>query len=208
MRRPAIIFDFGNVVAHFDYARACAHFGDRSGLSGEEFLARLRERGLTPLVHDYESGRMTAKAFSKSVCTIGDLEDVSHEEFVSAWCDVFWLNEPVAQIVGELKRRGYTLILGSNTNCLHAAKFRRQFPETIGQFDGLVLSFEVGHIKPLAPFFHACAKAAAAPPDACVFIDDLPENVEGARAVGMTGLVYRNPDALIADLSGLGIELA
>jgi putative hydrolase of the HAD superfamily len=208
MRRPAIIFDFGNVVAHFDYARACAHFGGRNGISGDEFLAQLRERGLTPLLHDYESGRITTRAFSKSVCTLARLEDVSHEEFVAAWCDIFWLNEPVARIVSQLKHRGYRLILGSNTNDLHAAQFRRQFPATIGQFDALVLSHEVGHMKPLPQFFHACAEAAGSPPEACIFIDDLPENVEGAKAAGMTGLVYRDPEALVQQLSNLGIECA
>jgi FMN phosphatase YigB (HAD superfamily) len=39
-----------------------------------------------------------------------------------------------------------------------------------------------------------------------VFIDDLPENVEGARAAGMQGIHYTGPEALEAGLRALGVE--
>ena len=86
------------------------------------------------------------------------------------------------------RRQGYTLVLGSNTNDLHAAHFRRQFADALAHFDRLVLSYEVGHIKPSAAFYHACVEAAGARPDECVFIDDLPENVEGAAPPGSSAL--------------------
>ncbi len=98
-------------------------------------------------------------------------------------------------------------MLGSNTNGLHAAQFRRQFAETLGHFDALVLSYEIGHIKPLAAFYLACAEAAGAPPAECVFIDDLPENVVGARAAGLVGLVFRDVPTLVADLAAMGVEV-
>jgi pimeloyl-ACP methyl ester carboxylesterase len=46
----------------------------------------------------------------------------------------------------------------------------------------------------------------ALPPSACVFIDDLPENAEGARAAGMHGITYTGPGALRAELRRLGVE--
>jgi putative hydrolase of the HAD superfamily len=205
-RCPALIFDFGNVVAHFDYTRAAERVGRPLGISGEELLARVRAKGFTDLVRRYESGNMAAEAFSRAVCELVGA-DLTHDEFAAAWSDIFWLNEPVARLVGELKAKGYTLVLGSNTNDLHAARFRRQFAEVLAHFDRLVLSFEVGHIKPSAPFYLACAEAAGAEPGDCVFIDDLPENVEGARAAGLTGLLYSDPTALRADLQGLGLDV-
>ena len=189
-RRPALIFDFGNVVAYFDYTRACELLGPRLGLTGEAFLRHVRERGLTPVLQDYERGSIASEEFSRSVCALAGL-DVPHDEFATAWADIFWLNEPVADLVRDLKASGYTLVLGSNTNALHAAQFRGQFAETLALFDRLVLSYEVGHIKPSAAFYHACAAAANAAPAECVFIDDLPENVEGAKAADVEGCVQR-----------------
>lgn len=206
MRRPALIFDFGNVVAYFDYRKACEHFGRQLGLSGEAFLERVRRQGFSELVQQYESGRIIAEEFSRRVCELAGLE-ISHDDFAAAWSDIFWLNEPVAELVARLKARGYTLVLGSNTNDLHANQFRGQFAETLAHFDHLVLSYEIGHIKPAADFYHACAKAAGTAPDECVFIDDLAENVEGARSAGLLAVQFRDVTTLLPELHALGVEV-
>jgi glucose-1-phosphatase len=206
MRQPALIFDFGNVVAYFDYRRACTVLGARLGLSGDELLERVRPLGFAPLVRSYESGQISAEAFSADLCALAGLE-VPHAEFASAWADIFWPNEPVARLIADLKAQGYRLVLGSNTNDLHAAQFRRQFAATLAHFDRLVLSYEIGHVKPSAEFYRACAEAAGAPPSRCVFIDDLPENVQGAQAAGLTGLLYRDVPTLVADLRSIGVEV-
>jgi putative hydrolase of the HAD superfamily len=205
-RTPALIFDFGNVVAHFDYRKACAALGRPRGLSGEAIFERAVKLAFSPLVKEYERGRITAEAFSRGVVAMIGLE-IAHEEFARAWADIFALNEPVAGVIADLKGRGYTLVLGSNTNELHATHFRRQFAATLAHFDRLILSCEIGHIKPAAEFYHACAHAAGAAPAECLFIDDLPENVEGAQVVGMAGIVFRDVPSLLEALSARGVEI-
>ncbi len=204
MRRPALIFDFGNVVAHFDYGKACSALGTRLGLSGEELLDRLRPLGFSDLVKAYEGGQISAEEFSRGVSASVGLA-VTHDEFAAAWSDIFSANESIVPLIAAFKREGYTLVLGSNTNDLHARQFRRQFAQTLAHFDRLVLSYEVGHIKPSSSFYLACAEAAGLPPEECIFIDDLPENVEGARAAGLVGVLYENTPRLIRDLASLGI---
>lgn len=204
--RLALIFDFGNVVAHFDYNRAADVLGRRAGLTGAALMERVRGRGFAQLVREFESGRIAAEEFSRGMAELAGLE-FSHAEFAAAWADIFTLNEPVARLVAELKACGHRLVLGSNTNDLHAAQFRRQFAGTLAHFDRLVLSYEVGHVKPASEFYLACATAADAAPADCVFIDDLAENVEGARAAGLAALLYREPAELRADLRRLGVAL-
>lgn len=204
-RRPVIIFDFGNVFAFFDYAVACEKYGQRAGMSGPEFLGTLRDRGLNGIVQAYERGEMSSEAFSRSVGAIAGLE-LSHEEFSAAWANIFRLNEPVARLVRALKARGYTLILGSNTNAIHAAHFRRLFREELADFDRLVLSFEVGQSKPSEGFYLACADAAGAEPRDCVFIDDLLENVQGARSAGLEAILFRDVESLRDELVKYGVD--
>ncbi len=204
--RPALIFDFGNVVAYFDYARIGAILGKDLGLSGHEFLDRAREAGLPALLQQYESGRLTSEAFGQQVCQLMGL-DLTHSEFAAAWEDIFWLNEPVAQLVSELKARGYRLVLGSNTNAMHATFYLKQFAQALAPFDRLVLSHEVGHIKPRAEFYMACVEAAGVPTGDCIFIDDLAENIDGARAAGLRGIVFREIESLVVDLGREGIDL-
>lgn len=206
MRQPALIFDFGNVVAHFDYRKAASRLGQKLGISGEVLLERLRPLGFSDLLKKYESGKISAEAFSKGVSELIGLE-ITHDEFSAAWADIFSANESIAPLFAFFKREGYALVLGSNTNDLHATQFRRQFAETLAHFDRLVLSYEVGQIKPSAAFYLACAEAAEAEPADCVFIDDMAENVNGARAAGLVGLLYQLTDQLLQDLAALGVSV-
>jgi putative hydrolase of the HAD superfamily len=206
MHEPALIFDLGNVVAFFDYMRACERFGAHLGLSGENFRDRILDRGFQPLMVEFESGRIAPEDFAHKVMAMGGL-DLSYQGFVFDWQDIFWLNEPVAALIRFLKSRGYPLLLGSNTNVLHAAHFRRQFADTLNRLNHIIVSYEVGSMKPDRRFYEACVVAAGKSAGSCVFIDDLEENVDGARRAGLTGLHYVDTPALIADLRRLGVEV-
>jgi glucose-1-phosphatase len=206
MREPTLIFDFGNVVCHFDYLLACGRLGARLGIPAEEFRQRMLSQGFAALLSRFESGRMSAAEFAHEVSARCGLT-LTDDEFQQAWQDIFWLNDSVAALVEHLKSRGYTLLLGSNTNVLHASYFRRRFASTIDRFDHLVLSYEVGSMKPEARFYEACIAAAGVPGGACVFIDDLRENVEGAASTGLVGLQYVDTPRLIAELARLGIDV-
>jgi glucose-1-phosphatase len=204
-RRPALIFDFGNVIAFFDYSRASTSLARRLGLTPAQFVERATRASLSRLVKQYESGAMASLEFSRAACSLVGI-DIDHDEFAALWADIFRLNEPVAALVRTLQSRGYTLVVGSNTNELHARQFRRQFADTLACFDSQVLSFEVGHCKPSAEFYHACARAAGTEPGDCLFIDDTPANVDGARAAGLQGVVYRDAPTLVSDLRRAGVD--
>jgi glucose-1-phosphatase len=207
MREPALIFDFGNVVAFFDYLKACERLGPKLGLTAEAFRQRIVERGFAALLGQFESGKIGPEEFAAEVMVLSGVS-LPYHEFVDAWQDIFWLNEPVARLIEQLKSAGYTLLLGSNTNILHSAHYRRQFASTLDLFDQFVLSHEVGHMKPNSEFYHACVRAAGVPAASCIFVDDLAENVDGARTAGLIGVHYINIPALITDLSEHGVTIA
>jgi putative hydrolase of the HAD superfamily len=206
MRKHALIFDFGNVVAFFDYLRACERFAARLGVTGPALRAQLLDRGFAGLLKKFESGRMPADRFAEAVMASAGLS-LAHDEFARDWEDIFWLNEPVARLIGVLKLEGYRLILGSNTNVLHATHYRRRFAETLDQFDRLVLSYEVGHVKPEPAFYAACVAAAARPAEDCIFVDDVALYVEAARDAGLAAVQYVDTPGLIAGLRRLGVEI-
>jgi putative hydrolase of the HAD superfamily len=207
MREPALIFDFGNVVGFFDYQRACDRLAARLGTTGRLVRQRMLGLGFSDLLGELERGRMLPRIFAERVMGLCGLS-ATYDEFVRDWEDIFWLNEPVARLVRLLKSRGYRLVLGSNTNVLHAAHFRRKFAETLDLFDRFILSYEVGCLKPEAKFYAACVAAADVPASSCVFVDDVPENVEGARSAGLLAVRYTDAPALIAELAGIGVEIA
>lgn len=204
---PVLIFDFGNVVAYFDYRKAGDILGRPLGLSGEALLEMARAKNFMTLLQHYESGQIKPEVFSEQFCDLVGLK-VSYQEFAAAWSDIFWLNEPIARLVGFLKAEGYCLVLGSNTNALHAAQFRKQFASTLVHFDHLVLSHEVGHLKPSVEFYRTCASVANQEPAACLFIDDLAENVAGAQTAGLAALHFTSYPQLLNDLMAAGVNVA
>jgi epoxide hydrolase-like predicted phosphatase len=207
MNKHVVIFDFGNVVAFFEYLKAFERFGARMGISGELFRQRVVDGGFSSLLGVFESGEMAPEQFATAIRALSGLE-LTYPEFVEDFTDIFWLNAPVARLIEVLKTRGYVLLLGSNTNVLHATQFRRQFARTIDLFDHLILSYEVGCMKPDARFYRAAVATAGVPAASCVFIDDLLENVDAARKAGLNGLHYVDSPSLIAGLQKLGVEIS
>ena len=68
-------------------------------------------------------------------------------------------------------------------------------------FDDVVISAEVGMHKPEPEIYLLAAEGLGVAPGACLFVDDLRENCEGAEAVGMTAIRHREPAETIARLA-------
>jgi epoxide hydrolase-like predicted phosphatase len=80
--------------------------------------------------------------------------------------------------------------------------------EIEGVFDAVLISGEIGMRKPDPEIFLHAAALLGLPPDACVFVDDLQQNAEGARAVGMDGIVHRSARFTVPKLEDLlGVPL-
>jgi len=206
MPLPALIFDFGNVIGFFVHRRVYERFAPRLGMDGTQLAGLLIKQGFSDLLAEFECGRLDPAAFAERTMAMSGLV-VSYEEFAEAWNNIFWLNESLSPLIPWLKARGHTLVLGSNTNILHSAHYRRQFAATLDYFDRLIFSHDVGAMKPAPEFYQACVRAAGVPAASCVFVDDLIENIEAARQAGLSGHVYTDTSALIAELARLGIEV-
>jgi len=198
-----IVFDFGNVLGFFSHRKAAEQLAAFSPLSADEILNRYL---LDPELEDaFESGRMSLAEFRALVrqrCRV----KCSDAQLDWAIADMFTPNNEVCALVPALKPH-YRLVLLSNTNELHARHFRRQFADTLAHFDAFVLSYEVGLRKPRPDIYAHCQKVAGSMPQQCLFIDDLPANVEAARACGWQGIIYHRGLDLCRELRGRKIEL-
>jgi len=70
-------------------------------------------------------------------------------------------------------------------------------------FDVLVISAEVGLMKPDARIFHIALQSLGVQPAEAVFVDDFLHNVDGARAVGMQAIHFCNPEQTRLDLEAI-----
>jgi putative hydrolase of the HAD superfamily len=203
MSISTVVFDFGNVLGFFSHRKAAEQLAAYSPLSAEFIQAYLFGGKIED---DYESSRLTTpvlRAMVRETCRVS----CTDEQFAVALSDMFSPNPDVCSLVPLFKPR-YRLVLLSNTNDLHARQFLRQFQDTLAHFDHVVLSHQVGVRKPDPRIYAHCQRLAGCPAAECLFIDDLPTNVQAARACGWQGLVYERGCDLRRALAGLGVELS
>jgi len=62
-------------------------------------------------------------------------------------------------------------------------------------------------MKPDPGIYREALRRSGLPAEACVFIDDRPGNVEGAKRVGMHAFQFQSPAQCAADLSRLGVVI-
>jgi putative hydrolase of the HAD superfamily len=201
MSITTLVFDFGNVVGFFSHHRAAEQLAAYSPLSAEAIAAYLFGGRLED---DYESGRLSTSILMglvRETCRLS----CTDEQLATAFGDMFTPNSEVCSLIPLLKPR-YRLLLLSNTNDLHARQFLVQFRDVLAHFDHVVLSHQVGIRKPDPRVFEHCRRLAGRPAAECLFLDDLPTNVEAARACGWQGLVYQRGMDLRKSLAQFGVH--
>ncbi len=200
MSISTVVFDFGNVLGFFSHRQAAEQLASYTDAAPEAIRAYLFG---CKLEADFESGKMSADVFRGLVRETFRLR-CTDAQFDAAYSDMFSRNPDVCPLPALLKPR-YRVLLLSNTNELHANQFLRQFAEVLAPFDARVLSYEVGIRKPDPHIYEHCRRLADRPASECLFIDDLPSNVEGAVACGWQGIVYRRGDDLRRELAAAGV---
>jgi len=140
---------------------------------------------LRDIIHASDHGYLSKQEYLDKVAeisgkTVQEIEQISLKQYSR--------NEELIVRVRELKN-DYKIGLLSNVGEETMDRLFPQ-PERDELFDAFVISSKVGFIKPSMQIFELAAKQLDAPLDECVMIDDIPANVEGARAAGMQGILF------------------
>lgn len=136
---------------------------------------------------------------------LGELVNKPAEEVESIIRARHVRNEELIELVRQLKPH-YKLGLLSNVgrgvmNELFSVEERAEL------FDAVVLSSDVGMVKPHPEIYEYVLAQLGEVAEDCVMIDDLVENVDGAAQVGMRGIVYQSPEQLRGELQRLLVEV-
>lgn len=192
-----VIFDIGNVLVDFHWRE----------LMADLHLSKEAQDCFETSVfgscwwHDLDHG------------TIEEEDAVAHLredniEFGEAF-DLLWNNRDKLVVpydysvpwIMALKERGYHVYLLSNYPrdifTLHVEKGSFPFLKYV---DGKVVSGFVRMIKPDADIYECLMQKYHLNANECVFLDDREENIEGAKRVGMHGIVFKSYEQAKADL--------
>jgi glucose-1-phosphatase len=193
-------FDLGKVLIDFDVDQMLRQAAAVAGVSVERVRAAVFGQGL---MRRYETGLVTPSEFYEAFCdAIGSRPDF--HALAQATSEIFELNLPVLPIVSQLRRAGCATGILSNTCELHWQHCASRYRIVAEGFQVYVLSYRVKAIKPDGAIFRTAAQLAGCRPEEIFFVDDIAENVAGARAAGFDAVQFTSAKALADDLRRRG----
>ena len=200
-----IIFDMGGVLLRFD----ADLFIGRLGITGGDADLLRREVFRSADWVRMDRGTLTDEEGVERICR--RLPEHLHKaaaELVCRWehPEIIPM-EGMAALIGELKAKGYGIYLLSNA-------FTRQheyWPRVPGSehFDGTLISADVKMIKPERRIYELMLETFSLKAEECVFIDDLPTNIEMGENCGIRGVVFHGDAGILrSDLRRAGVNIS
>ncbi len=194
----AVIFDLGGVLVRTEDQTPRRELAERLGITRQEMYYLVFD---SPSARQASLGTMTAEEHMERVrLTLG----VAPEDF-STVPGAFWsgdrLDLGLVDYIRSLRPRYKTALLSNAWSDLRGVLTERW--KITDVFDEMVISAEVGIVKPDARIYHLALERLQVAPQESVFVDDFIENIDGGKTVGLHTIYFRTPQQAIEDLSKL-----
>lgn len=190
MELRAVFFDLGGVIVRTEFQAPRLSLAERLGMEYED---------LVRLVFESETSR---------TASLGGIREDAHWEAVARKLkrpkevavlraeffagDV--LDHHLVDFIRSLRPRCKTGLISNAWDGLRAYIVKQKFDDA---FDSLTISAEVGVMKPKAEIYLLALEQLKVSPHEALFVDDFIENVEGARAVGMSTIHFKDAEQAI-----------
>jgi glucose-1-phosphatase len=196
----AVVFDLGMVLVPFDYKIMVKRLDEVEPGLGNHFIESYRNN--YNIHRDFERGEISNDDFVDMMLKVLDYK-IDSETFKRFYSEIFTFNQDVINLLPVIKIN-YRLFLLSNTNAIHHQYGWKDFP-FIQHFEKLILSHEVGAVKPEEKIYRAVEAASGLPSEEHIFIDDIKEYADTPKNFGWDGIHFIGYDDLVANLQSRGI---
>ena len=196
-----IIFDIGNVLVHFRWKDYIKELGFDHETNEKLAKATVLSRWWTEI--DLGAPREVYEAGMKT--DHPELEQ-ELEVFFSKTERIVEQFEYAEHLVKHLKKQGYRIYLLSNYGDFLYNQASPKF--TFRDFvDGELISYQIHTIKPDRRIYETLFERYQIQPDNAVFIDDNEDNIEGAKQVGLHGILFHDFEQMSQELKQYGISV-
>jgi putative hydrolase of the HAD superfamily len=200
----AVISDFGGVLTT-PLIQSFMAFQDETGISaetlGKGMQAVTEANGENPLF-EMERGEITEAAFLETLTDA--LEPIlghrpEMHRFKEIYFDALEPNPAMIELMRQLKAEGYQMAMLTNNVREWEPLWRSMLPvDEI--FETVVDSGFVGYRKPESKIYELTLERIERPAAACLFVDDVLVNCEGARKAGLHPVHFQDNEQAIPEI--------
>jgi 2-haloacid dehalogenase len=192
----AIIFDYGNVLLEWDPRLIYHRYFPDDPEGMEHFFKEVN-------FADWNLQQDKGRPFKEGISLLSrEFPHYSHliEAYHELWIDsVGGAIAGTVDILKRLKRAGYPVYGLSNWSA-ETFPYMRERHDFFDLFDDMVISGEVGHVKPEPEIFQILLDKIGRPAEECLFIDDSLTNVGQAQKLGFATILFQSPQQLESSL--------
>jgi FMN phosphatase YigB (HAD superfamily) len=194
-----VVFDVGNVLVKLHYQPFIQYLG-RAGVDMRDLPSWLQQVDL----EGHERGEIEGEMLLRRVAAMAPVP-LDPADLRTQWLSMFERWDEMFTLASGLMAE-YRVYLLSNIGDLHWAHLDALYGlDTL--VHGACASFRVGAIKPQADIYRKAEQMFGLDPAATVFLDDLPRNVEAARACGWHAIHHTDAALSRQQLRALGVRL-
>lgn len=187
----AVIFDYGKVLSLPQPPSTVERMAEICHVPVETF-----RRGYWDFRLAYDRGDLTVNEYWRSRAQTFEM-NLSAEQItriVRVDCESWsHLNPIMVEWVQQLRSAGIRLALLSNMP-LELKDYLVANMDLLSHFNHLVFSCDVRRVKPEPEIYQHCLSLLGLRPDEVLFLDDKPENVEGATRLGIHSLLFNSAE--------------
>lgn len=196
--QKTIFFDLGNVLLFFDHQKMIGQVAELCDIDPYVIKQAMQLYG-----DPYERGSVNKHKIFNELSSLSKTP-LNFDRLMDALGNIFTPNLPVIQLALQLKQKGHRLFVLSNTCDAHF-EYAQKYHPFLKEFDGYVLSYEVGARKPEKTIYQKALEQAQAKPEECFYTDDIEEYILAARKMKIDAERYTTEEELVRQLNRRGM---
>ncbi|VRU89211.1 hydrolase [Streptococcus pneumoniae] len=177
-----IIFDLGNVLIEWNKEKILSKIC-KNDLEYNLFNKFVFQSNLWI---DLDNGKISLEFLENQL-----IDEMGHQyqdqihELVWNWFNYVDLYDEVYELIKQLKKKNFQIYVLSNTSSIFHILLDSVLSKVSSVLDGYVISCEVKMMKPQKEIYLSLVNKYQLDIKYCIFLDDLEENVEAARTLGI-----------------------
>ena len=194
MSIKAVFFDLGGVIVRTEFQAPRQQLAEKLGMEYED-LNRIvfdSDSGIRASVGEISSAEHWASVLQRLKRPASEISLIRDEFFAGDIVD-----RTLLEYIRSLHDKYKTGLISNAWSDLRDFITREKFGDA---FDDMIISAEVGAMKPEPKIFQIALERFGVKPKEAVFVDDFYINIEGCEKVGMKGIHFRDAESTLVQL--------